>query len=266
MRCADAAYASRRTEECAWGGRDSASCPCPSWPAARIAGVNGRERFPRRRPAADGGRLRKTLGCLSRLPWPARPPRLLGHSVRPWSSISTLWARFPPPATTAAQRGAAGRRSRSTTSATSRRPVAGSSPRPPTGRSWPRPGTSPGTSAQLRLPARPGQDFDSIHPSLQRQAILNMEYGLFEVVPGHIYQVRGFDLANISFVRSDTGWIVFDPLTAKETAAAALRAGHRAPRRAAGRRRRLLALARRPLRRRARRRRRGRRAPAARSR
>jgi alkyl sulfatase BDS1-like metallo-beta-lactamase superfamily hydrolase len=66
-----------------------------------------------------------------------------------------------------------------------------------------------------------GQDFDSIHPSLQRQAILNMAYGLFEVVPGQIYQVRGFDLANISFVRSDTGWIVFDPLTAKETAAAA---------------------------------------------
>ncbi len=67
-----------------------------------------------------------------------------------------------------------------------------------------------------------GQDFDSIHPSLQRQALLNMEYGLFEVVPGHIYQVRGFDLANISFIRSDTGWIVFDPLTASETAAAAL--------------------------------------------
>ncbi len=67
-----------------------------------------------------------------------------------------------------------------------------------------------------------GQDFDSIHPSLQRQAILNMEYGLYEVVPGRIYQVRGFDLANISFIRSETGWIVFDPLTAKETAAAAL--------------------------------------------
>ncbi|MBI1350002.1 MAG: MBL fold metallo-hydrolase [Actinomycetales bacterium] len=67
-----------------------------------------------------------------------------------------------------------------------------------------------------------GEDFDSIHPSLQRQAILNMEYGLFEVVPGHIYQVRGFDLANISFIRSDSGWIVFDPLTASETAAAAL--------------------------------------------
>ncbi|WP_300016503.1 alkyl sulfatase dimerization domain-containing protein [Pseudonocardia sp.] len=67
-----------------------------------------------------------------------------------------------------------------------------------------------------------GQDFDSIHPSLQRQAVLNMHYGLFEVVPDRIYQVRGFDLANISFIRSETGWIVFDPLTAKETAAAAL--------------------------------------------
>jgi alkyl sulfatase BDS1-like metallo-beta-lactamase superfamily hydrolase len=66
-----------------------------------------------------------------------------------------------------------------------------------------------------------GKDFDSIHPSLQRQAILNMNYGLYEVVPG-IYQVRGFDLANISFIKSETGWIVFDPLTAKETAKAAL--------------------------------------------
>ena len=67
-----------------------------------------------------------------------------------------------------------------------------------------------------------GKDFDSIHPSLQRQAILNMVYGLHEVVPGKIYQVRGFDLANISFIKGDTGWIVFDPLTAKETARAAL--------------------------------------------
>lgn len=67
-----------------------------------------------------------------------------------------------------------------------------------------------------------GKDFDSIHPSLQRQALLNMEYGLFEVVPG-IYQVRGFDLANISFIKSETGWIVIDPLTVKETARAALK-------------------------------------------
>jgi alkyl sulfatase BDS1-like metallo-beta-lactamase superfamily hydrolase len=67
-----------------------------------------------------------------------------------------------------------------------------------------------------------GKDFDSIHPSLQRQAVLNMGYGLYEVVPGRIWQVRGFDLSNISFVKGDTGWIVFDPLVSQETAAAAL--------------------------------------------
>jgi alkyl sulfatase BDS1-like metallo-beta-lactamase superfamily hydrolase len=66
------------------------------------------------------------------------------------------------------------------------------------------------------------QDFDSIHPSLQRQAVLNAQYGLYEVVPGKIWQVRGFDISNITFVRGDTGWIIFDPLVSKETAAAAL--------------------------------------------
>ncbi len=48
-----------------------------------------------------------------------------------------------------------------------------------------------------------------------------MNFGLYEVMPG-VYQVRGFDLANISFVKGDTGWIVFDPLTSEETARAAL--------------------------------------------
>jgi alkyl sulfatase BDS1-like metallo-beta-lactamase superfamily hydrolase len=67
-----------------------------------------------------------------------------------------------------------------------------------------------------------GKDFDSIHPSLQRQAILNMTYGLYEVIPG-IYQVRGFDLANVSFIKGQTGWIVIDPLTVKETSGAALK-------------------------------------------
>jgi len=65
-----------------------------------------------------------------------------------------------------------------------------------------------------------GTDFPSIHASLQRQSTLNMTYGLYEVIPG-FYQVRGFDLANITFVKGKTGWIVFDPLTAPETAAAA---------------------------------------------
>ncbi|MXZ33555.1 MAG: MBL fold metallo-hydrolase, partial [Gammaproteobacteria bacterium] len=67
-----------------------------------------------------------------------------------------------------------------------------------------------------------GEDFDSIHPSLQRQALLNMNYGLYEVVPDFIYQVRGFDLANMTLVRGDSGWILFDVLLTGETAAAAL--------------------------------------------
>ena len=65
-----------------------------------------------------------------------------------------------------------------------------------------------------------GKYFDSIHPSLKRQSTLNMNFGLYEVIPG-FYQVRGFDLANITFVKGKKGWIVFDPLTAPETARAA---------------------------------------------
>jgi alkyl sulfatase BDS1-like metallo-beta-lactamase superfamily hydrolase len=67
-----------------------------------------------------------------------------------------------------------------------------------------------------------GKDFDSIHPSLQRQSTLNMNYGLYKVMD-NVYQVRGFDLANITFIKGDTGWIIFDPLTAEETARAALK-------------------------------------------
>jgi alkyl sulfatase BDS1-like metallo-beta-lactamase superfamily hydrolase len=61
----------------------------------------------------------------------------------------------------------------------------------------------------------------SVNPSLWRQGQLNRVAGLFEVVGG-IYQVRGFDLSNVTFVAGDTGWIVIDPLTTAETAAAAL--------------------------------------------
>jgi len=64
------------------------------------------------------------------------------------------------------------------------------------------------------------EDFDSIHPSLLRQSKLNNNYGLYEVLPG-IYQVRGFDLSDITFVRGKTGWIVFDSLVSKEPARAA---------------------------------------------
>lgn len=61
----------------------------------------------------------------------------------------------------------------------------------------------------------------SVHPSLWRQSALVAKQGLYEVVEG-IYQVRGFDLSNITFVEGDTGIIVIDPLVSTETAAAAL--------------------------------------------
>jgi alkyl sulfatase BDS1-like metallo-beta-lactamase superfamily hydrolase len=61
----------------------------------------------------------------------------------------------------------------------------------------------------------------SVHPSLWRQATLAAKQGLYEVVPG-IYQVRGFDISNISFIETDNGVIVIDPLVSTEVAAAAL--------------------------------------------
>ncbi|MFN6546522.1 alkyl/aryl-sulfatase [Mycolicibacterium nivoides] len=61
----------------------------------------------------------------------------------------------------------------------------------------------------------------SVHPSLWRQSQLCAKQGLYEVVEG-IYQVRGLDLSNISFIEGDTGVIVIDPLISTETAAAAL--------------------------------------------
>ncbi len=62
---------------------------------------------------------------------------------------------------------------------------------------------------------------DTVNPSLWRQARLNCIHGLFEVGDG-VWQVRGHDLSNITFIAGETGWIVIDPLTAAETAAASL--------------------------------------------
>jgi alkyl sulfatase BDS1-like metallo-beta-lactamase superfamily hydrolase len=59
------------------------------------------------------------------------------------------------------------------------------------------------------------------HPALWRQARLNAVHGLFKVTD-RIYQVRGFDLANMTIIEGDTGLIIIDPLTASETARAAL--------------------------------------------
>ena len=61
----------------------------------------------------------------------------------------------------------------------------------------------------------------SVHPSLWRQSQLCTKQGLYEVTEG-IYQVRGLDLSNITFIEGDTGVIVIDPLICTETAAAAL--------------------------------------------
>jgi alkyl sulfatase BDS1-like metallo-beta-lactamase superfamily hydrolase len=61
----------------------------------------------------------------------------------------------------------------------------------------------------------------TVNPSLWRQAKLDGFHGLFAVVPG-IYQVRGYDLSNLTLIEGRTGWIVVDPLTVAETAAAAM--------------------------------------------
>ncbi|HEY2658697.1 MAG TPA: alkyl sulfatase dimerization domain-containing protein [Caulobacteraceae bacterium] len=63
---------------------------------------------------------------------------------------------------------------------------------------------------------------DTVNPSLWRQAKLNREHGLFEVTPG-VYQVRNFDISNITFIEGDKGLIIIDPLTSAECAAAALK-------------------------------------------
>lgn len=61
---------------------------------------------------------------------------------------------------------------------------------------------------------------DTVNPSLWRHTQLNTYAGLFEVCEG-IYQVRGYDMANATFIRTDNGWIVFDVLMCKEDMEAA---------------------------------------------
>lgn len=61
----------------------------------------------------------------------------------------------------------------------------------------------------------------TVNPSLWRQALLNNQVGLFKVTDG-IWQLRGFDLANLTLIEGKSGWIVVDTLTSRETAAAAM--------------------------------------------
>ncbi len=66
-----------------------------------------------------------------------------------------------------------------------------------------------------------GEAPPTVNPSLWRQSRLNAVQGLFEVVPG-LYQVRGLDLSNVTFIEGERGVVVLDPLISAETAAAAL--------------------------------------------
>ena len=61
---------------------------------------------------------------------------------------------------------------------------------------------------------------DSVNPSLWRNTLYNSYAGLFEVCEG-IYQVRGYDMANATFIRTDHGWIVFDVMMCRENMAEA---------------------------------------------
>jgi alkyl sulfatase BDS1-like metallo-beta-lactamase superfamily hydrolase len=84
---------------------------------------------------------------------------------------------------------------------------------------------TPSGNAVWNLPAyRFIEDEDApttVNPSLWRMARLNLNHGLFKVVD-RVYQVRGFDLANMTIIEGEKGLIVIDPLTAVETAKAAL--------------------------------------------
>ncbi len=66
-----------------------------------------------------------------------------------------------------------------------------------------------------------GEAPDTANPSLWRNAQLNHINGLFEVTDG-IYQVRGYDMANVTFIKGESGWIVIDPLMCIECAGTAL--------------------------------------------
>ncbi|WP_343624503.1 alkyl/aryl-sulfatase [Roseateles puraquae] len=66
-----------------------------------------------------------------------------------------------------------------------------------------------------------GEAPPTVNPSLWRQAKLNAQIGLFKVVEG-VWQLRGFDIGNMTLVQGRSGWIVIDALTCRETAAAAI--------------------------------------------
>jgi alkyl sulfatase BDS1-like metallo-beta-lactamase superfamily hydrolase len=66
-----------------------------------------------------------------------------------------------------------------------------------------------------------GKAPDTVNPSLWRHQSILRKHGLFALSDG-MWQVRGFDVSNMTVIKGATGWILVDPLTARETAAAAM--------------------------------------------
>ena len=62
---------------------------------------------------------------------------------------------------------------------------------------------------------------ETVHPGLWRQGKLNAVHGLFEVAEG-VWQARGYDISNITFMETPNGWLIIDPLTTSSTAEACL--------------------------------------------
>jgi alkyl sulfatase BDS1-like metallo-beta-lactamase superfamily hydrolase len=62
----------------------------------------------------------------------------------------------------------------------------------------------------------------TVNPSLWREQKLNTAAGLFKVVDG-IYQIRGYDMANMTLVEGASGWIVIDTLFTEDMARAGLK-------------------------------------------
>jgi len=62
---------------------------------------------------------------------------------------------------------------------------------------------------------------ETVNPSLWRHMTHLRRHGLFEVTR-NVWQVRGFDVSNMTVIRGQTGWIIIDPLTTVEAARAAL--------------------------------------------
>lgn len=87
----------------------------------------------------------------------------------------------------------------------------------------PRDGGARGTAYDLSAMKFLNDDAPAtVNPSLWRQAQLNAQHnGLYEVADG-LYQVRSFDIANMTLIRGEHGWIIVDPLTSSEASRAAL--------------------------------------------